>query len=114
MVVRHFLYILKIQLDPASGLGKITRHAFKEKAEEIFIQYTMLSVLEYLYVNAQNILKYFPIYGPDSTPAAMAAQCVNDQGKFRNYYDILFKNQGPQEVCFSNTGNRYTKVQFLF
>jgi protein-disulfide isomerase len=33
------------------------------------------------------VFKYFPIYGPDSTPAAMAAQCANDQGKFWNYYD---------------------------
>jgi protein-disulfide isomerase len=65
----------------------------------------MLSILEYLYVNAQNILKYFPIYGPDSTPAAMAAQCVNDQGKFRNYYDILFKNQGPANFGWASKEN---------
>ena len=65
----------------------------------------MLSILEYLYVNAQNILKYFPIYGPDSTPAAMAAQCANDQGKFWNYYDTLFKNQGPANFGWASKEN---------
>ena len=38
------------------------------------------------------VYKYFPNYGPDSTTAAVAAQCTNDQGKFWNYYDILYKN----------------------
>jgi protein-disulfide isomerase len=51
------------------------------------------------------IFKYFPNYGPDSTPAAMAAQCVNDQGKFWNYYDILFKNQGPPNFGWASKDN---------
>lgn len=51
------------------------------------------------------VFKYFPIYGPDSTPAAMAAQCANDQGKFWNYYDTLFKNQGPANFGWANKDN---------
>ena len=51
------------------------------------------------------VFKYFPNYGPDSTPAAMAAQCVNDQGKFWSYYDILFKNQGPPNFGWASKDN---------
>jgi protein-disulfide isomerase len=51
------------------------------------------------------VFKYFPIYGPDSTPAAMAAQCANDQGKFWNYYDTLFKNQGPANFGWASKDN---------
>lgn len=49
------------------------------------------------------VFKYFPIYGPDSTPAAMAAQCANDQGKFWNYYDTLFK--GPANFGWASKDN---------
>src|SRR5437899_4299544 len=51
------------------------------------------------------VFKYFPIYGPDSTPAAMAALCANDQGKFWNYYDTLFKNQGPANFGWASKDN---------
>jgi protein-disulfide isomerase len=51
------------------------------------------------------VFKYFPVYGPDSTPAAMAAQCTNDQGKFWSYYDILFKNQGPPNFGWASKDN---------
>ena len=51
------------------------------------------------------VFKYFPVYGPDSTPAPMAAQCTNDQGKFWRYYDILFKNQGPPNFGWASKDN---------
>lgn len=53
-----------------------------------FAKYTE-SLVNQTYIQTGKVIqvfKYFPIYGPDSTPAAMAAQCVNDQGKFWNYY----------------------------
>lgn len=48
---------------------------------------------------------HFTIYGPDSITAAEAAQCVNDQGKFWNLYDILYKNQGPVNSGWANKDN---------
>jgi protein-disulfide isomerase len=54
---------------------------------------------------ANLVFKYFPIYGPDSIPAAMAAQCTNDQGKFWKYYDILFKDQGPPNFGWASKEN---------
>jgi protein-disulfide isomerase len=45
------------------------------------------------------------IYGPDSITAAVAAQCVNDQGKFWNLYDILYKNQGAVNSGWANKDN---------
>jgi len=51
------------------------------------------------------VYKYFPNYGPDSTTAAVAAQCTNDQGKFWNYYDILYKNQGMANFGWASKDN---------
>ena len=72
-----------------------------------FAKYTE-SQLNQTYIQTGKVnlvFKYFPNYGPDSTPAAMAAQCVNDQGKFWNYYDILFKNQGPPNFGWASKDN---------
>lgn len=35
-----------------------------------------------------------PILGPDSGWTALAAECADDQGKFWEYHDLLFENQG--------------------
>lgn len=48
---------------------------------------------------------HFTIYGPDSITAAVAAQCINDQGKFWNLYDILYKNQGAVNSGWANKDN---------
>jgi protein-disulfide isomerase len=40
------------------------------------------------------VFKHFAWYGPDSVTAAMSAQCANDQGKFWDFHDILYQNQG--------------------
>lgn len=42
------------------------------------------------------VFKHFTIIGSDSKTAAVAAQCTTDQGKFWNYYNILYGNQGPE------------------
>jgi len=41
------------------------------------------------------IYRDFPIQSihPNAAPAAMAAECANEQGNFWQYHDILFKNQ---------------------
>jgi protein-disulfide isomerase len=51
------------------------------------------------------IFKNFVTHGPDSLTAAMAAQCANDQGKFWNFYEILYKNQGPENSGWANANN---------
>jgi protein-disulfide isomerase len=40
------------------------------------------------------VFKHFPIRGVDSKPAAIAAQCTNEQGKFWDFYKLLYNNQG--------------------
>jgi protein-disulfide isomerase len=60
----------------------------------------------YIQTGKENLVhKYFPNYGPDSTTAAVAAQCTNDQGKFWNYYDILYKNQGMVNFGWDSKDN---------
>jgi protein-disulfide isomerase len=72
-----------------------------------FAKYTEPQVNQtYIQTGKANLVfKYFPNYGPDSTPAAMAAQCTSDQGKFWSYYDILFKNQGPPNFGWASKDN---------
>lgn len=41
--------------------------------------------------------RQFPFLGPASTVAADAAECANDQGKFWDFHDYLYKNQ-PAET----------------
>jgi protein-disulfide isomerase len=38
----------------------------------------------------------FPFLAPDSTTAAEATQCANDQGDFWQYHDYLFNHQGGE------------------
>lgn len=52
------------------------------------------------YVNSGKItfsFRQFPFLGPASTVAANAAECANDQGKFWDFHDFLYKNQ-PSET----------------
>lgn len=42
------------------------------------------------------VFRNYAFLGPASTVAANAAECANDQGKFWDYYDWLYKNQ-PSE-----------------
>jgi protein-disulfide isomerase len=54
---------------------------------------------------ANMLFKNFVTHGPDSITAAMAAQCTNDQGKFWNFYDILYKNQGEENSGWASADN---------
>lgn len=49
---------------------------------------------------AKFVFRNYAFLGPASTVAANAAECANDQGKFWEYYDWLYKNQ-PSESDIS-------------
>lgn len=51
------------------------------------------------------VFKHLPNRGFDSFPAALAAQCTNDQGKFWQYHDALYKNQGPIDSGWASIDN---------
>ncbi len=41
------------------------------------------------------VFKHLPNRGSDSMGVAIAAQCANDQGKFWQFHNLLYKKQGP-------------------
>lgn len=44
------------------------------------------------------VFKDFPLNGPDSLIAAEASYCANDQGKYWEYHDELYKNWGGERT----------------
>ncbi len=53
------------------------------------------------YVNsgrARFIWKDYSFLGQESTWAAEAARCANDQGKFWAYHDYLYNHQGSENL----------------
>jgi protein-disulfide isomerase len=51
------------------------------------------------------VFEHLPNRGFDSLPAALAAQCTNDQGKFWQYHNLLYKNQGPIDSGWASKDN---------
>ena len=46
--------------------------------------------------------RQFPILGPESVLAAQASECAREQGRFWDYYDLLFQRQkGRNQGTFS-------------
>lgn len=54
---------------------------------------------------ANLVFKHFVTHGPDSFSAAMASQCANDQGKFWNFYETLYNNQGEENSGWASANN---------
>ncbi|MBI2127720.1 MAG: DsbA family protein [Nitrosarchaeum sp.] len=48
------------------------------------------------------VFKDFPLNGPDSILAAEAAYCAQDQGKYWQYHDELYKNWGGERTGWVN------------
>ena len=60
------------------------------------------------YINTgkvKMIFKDFTIIGPDSTSAAHATHCANDQGKFWDYHHILYTNWGGENNGWASSEN---------
>lgn len=49
--------------------------------------------------------KHFVTHGPDSFNAAVASQCAHEQGKFWNFYDVLYNNQGQENSGWVSVEN---------
>ena len=47
----------------------------------------------------------FPYLGPDSAIAAQATYCAGDQGKYWQYHDYLYTNQGGIQTGWASTSN---------
>jgi protein-disulfide isomerase len=51
------------------------------------------------------VFKHLPNRSSDSMGVAIAAQCTNDQGKFWQFHNLLYKNQGPIDSGWVNKDN---------
>lgn len=51
------------------------------------------------------VFKHFVTHGPDSFNAAVASQCAQEQGKFWNFYDALYNNQGEENSGWVSVEN---------
>lgn len=60
----------------------------------------------YIDTNKANLyFMDFPFIGPDSPVAAQAAYCAGDQGKYWEYHDYLYQNQGAIQSGWASTSN---------
>jgi protein-disulfide isomerase len=57
----------------------------------IFSTYVATGKVYYTFAN-------FAFFGPESSDAAAAAYCANDQGKFWEYHDVIFANYQGENV----------------
>jgi protein-disulfide isomerase len=53
--------------------------------------------------NVRFEYKHFIINPPDTANAANAAECAADQGRFWDYHDLLFSQQGVTQNPFAKT-----------
>jgi protein-disulfide isomerase len=51
------------------------------------------------------VFVHIPNKGFDSWPAAVAAQCANEQGKFWQFHNLLYNNQGPIDSGWVSNAN---------
>jgi protein-disulfide isomerase len=70
------------------------------KATELTINSTYVQTGKVAFV-----FLHLPNRGFDSFPAALAAQCTNDQGKFWQYHNLLYMNQGSIDSGWANKDN---------
>lgn len=60
------------------------------------------------YINtgkAKMIFQNYAILGPDSTTAAKASYCANQQGQFWKYYNFMYEHQGQEDSGWANEQN---------
>ncbi|MFM8659394.1 MAG: DsbA family protein [Candidatus Nitrosotenuis sp.] len=60
---------------------------------------------------AKLIFKDFTIIGADSVVSAHAAHCANEQGKFWEYHDTLYKNWNGENNGWASADNQFKFVK---
>lgn len=62
---------------------------------EEFFRYTYPLIKQNYADKIRFVFRNFPLpQHPDAVPAALAAKCADEQGKFWEYHDMLYQNQG--------------------
>ncbi len=56
------------------------------------------------------VFRSFAFLGPASTLASNAAECANDQSKFWDFYDYMYKNQPPESDTSMYTNEKLTSI----
>ena len=51
------------------------------------------------------VFKHLPNRGLDSMPVQLQSQCTNDQGKFWQFHNTLYENQGPIDSGWASKDN---------
>ncbi len=77
------------------------------------VQDTVMPQLQKDYIDTGKVKLYFRQYaflGPASIVAANAAECANDQGKFWDMHDYLYKNQPPETDTSMYTVDNLTTI----
>lgn len=77
-----------------------------ENEEEFFQAYVETGKVHFTYVP-------YSFLGPESVRASEAAYCAMDQGKFWEYHDILFANQGGENTGTYSDSNLKTMARDL-
>lgn len=54
---------------------------------------------------ANIVFVHFPVFGPDSVTAASASMCADEQGKFWEFHDHLYANQGVENSGWASADN---------
>jgi protein-disulfide isomerase len=71
-------------------------HLFHENTKDVLIQ-------QYVNTGKVNfVFRDFPLNGPDSVLAAEASYCADDQNKYWQYHDELYKNWGGEKTGWVN------------
>lgn len=68
----------------------------------------MQSILKALRMHMQQFkhaIVHIPNKGIDSGPAAIAAQCANEEGNFSHFHNLLYNKQGPVDSGWVNNAN---------
>lgn len=101
---------LPVQGDPNAKVTLIEFADFRCPFCEQFFSQTEPQIIQN-YVNSGKVKFAFRNYaflGPSSTVAADAAECANDQGKFWQYHDYLYKNQPSESDTSMYNSNTLT------
>ncbi len=74
-------------------------HRYFENTEHMILKvYVETGKVKIIFVD-------FPFIGPDSIPAAQAAHCANDQGKYWQYHDEVYSNWNGENTGWAIPDN---------